>query len=849
MLIFGAVINREATAAEKKQEAKTAAAKDKIQINISLPRHAYVRGQKIRGKVNLACNSPKPFKDKAKISLLYHGKPVAHADVAFSADNSPIPVASFQFDTKPLKVGKYLLSVSVAGFPTKKENIWIASPLDKRTIGFGFYGYQITGHGGWKIENYPAFTRKNVDKGLDLLSSANMNAFAMIPISSGSKLFSPDKRDIYCYYLDQSLVRGIGWIPLMNGYYFKRPAKSPDDIAINSEGKPQVAMHTTKKHPHLSFISPSAHNLLDRLLVPKWIMAFKDHPGYSGKIYFGDDVFMMRGSGKSDFRNGPLFDYSPVALRAFKKKTALNAPRKTAEELEKVNGVLPDNDPWLQWMRFRCEDMFANYQAHIISIINEKLPGSVAGSQHGRVWSPSNAFVPASEHKVLTLTTYYNYPASPYRHIFDVELVRMGCGDKEIWVTVSGHNSVWNKWMRTEVMAEYERACFNSVLAAGGKGITYCPFHTQSQFTEHQPVIWREWQRQGRTLKRYGRLLHSLSRTDQPVGLLISFATDSYRSLMPAEKGFTGPFFKSHYFRVMGTFMAMLRAQIPVEMIDEETIASGRYSHLRVIYLADVQVLPKSVAKGLEKFISAGGTVLMDNLCRIKIKGAKKLQSNTCLLPFDSRNRPHYSNPRIAVPTKEKLTQVIHQLQKDFKGLVEPAVKTDSLELAVREFSGEGIRYLYLVNLNHDKPLQVKVDFGKAGTPIDVFASQPIKDGRINLSPAGGTLVAIPQQLVKTVSIEVPLQVVQIKTVSIGCRFRTASGEPFKGLLPVSVTFINPAGETDKEWSGYYTARAGKLMLSPIFGVNNRPGRWTVIVKELLTEKASKHSFVLTPAG
>jgi hypothetical protein len=250
----------------------------------------------------------------------------------------------------------------------------------------------------------------------------------------------------------------------------------------------------------------------------------------------------------------------------------------------------------------------------------------------------------------------------------------------------------------------------------------------------------------------------------------------------------------------------------------------------------------------LEKFISSGGTVLMDDLCRIKIKGAKKLKGYACLLPLDIRNQPHYSDPRIPAPSRKKVTQVVSQLQKDFEGLVEPVVKTDSLELAVREFSGDGIRYLYLVNLDHDKPLRAKVDFGKTVIPIDVFASQVIKDGWINLPPAGGTLVALPEQLVKTVSIEAPSQAVQVREISIGCRFQTSSDTLFKGLLPVSVTFINPAGETDGEWSGYYTARAGKLILHPVFGVNNRPGRWTVLVKELLTGKASAHSFTLIAA-
>ncbi len=787
---------------------------------ILLPWHSWIRGEEIPLEVYLT--NPEQKTGRITLKVLRDEKLVDFQLKEFSfKDQTKI---SFVIRTDFYSLGDYKMIISAEGFPTREEKFSIVSDLEGDTIGFGFYGYTITG-----LPLAP-FTRGNIAAGLDLVSSANMNLFLMAPYLTN------------VYFLDEAIKRGIGWIPLLSPRETS-PEATENDYSLTSEGKRQTAVHASEKNPHLSYISPLARKLLAKF-IPASLPLLKDHPAFSKKVYFGDDTFIARGSTWKDYMWGPLADYGYYPTKIFKEKTGLEPPQPTREELQKVKGIIPDNDPWLLWNHFRCEDIFADYQALTCKTIKEKL-GAVACSEHGAVWLPGWGFCPSSEQKVLTLPGYYRYPTSPYTHMFEVGLVRLGAGNRDITVTPAAHNNCWNKWFSEEVTPEYERAVFHSILSAGGKIITYCPFQTPAHFDKGHPAVWEEWRRQGEIIKKYGKLLYALKRKKEPIGLLISFSTDVYRLLDEREPGQTFPYFHGHKFRVGGTFFSMLKAQIPVEMVDEERILSGDLSHYKVIYLADVTVLPSSVAKALEGFISRGGIVMMDNLCEVDIKGAQKLSFKACVLPSDRRDRCSIPDSPLSFSPKA-VANAVEQLRKTFKGIVQPVLKTNSVDIVAQRFiSDDGEEYLYLLNLNQDDFTKARIEFIDKQEAVDIFSNQRVRSGdTVELPPAGGMLLSF-QRKVDDITINAPDKVYVSDSFSISLKF-LSGGHP-SGLIPFQLMLLNPQGKVEKEWSKYYLARSGKLTIPVRLSSHSLEGNYTIIAEDLIFHKLKTRSFKVLP--
>jgi len=789
--------------------------------------HVWARGNEVPLTVSLYNGSSQEVKGTAFLKVMKEDElvDIYHQECMVAPHASQ--EVSFQVDTKLLGLGGHKLVFSMTGLPEASEEFFIIPPLERQTIRFGFAGYSLTGHTG-----HPP-TRENIKPGLDLLSSAKMNHLGMHAGQTGN-----------VWLLDEMAKRGIAWAPLANPVEATGSAK-PEDWSLTSEGKPQVAVHASRETPHLSYISPLARKLAKEI-VPAHLIRLKDHPGFSRIFPFGDDTFIARGSTWEDFRWGPLADYGHHAVTLFKQKTGLDAPRPTRQDLQKMKGIIPDNDPWLLWNHFRCEDVFADYIKVICDTIKDRL-GAAAVSVHGAAWLPGWGFVTSSEQKTLSLPGYYLYPPSPFMHLYEVELVRLGAGNRDINVSPAAHNVPWGKWFIEEVTPEYERATFHSILAAGGKGITYYPFQIPEEFDEGHPAVWEEFRRQGRLVEKYGKMLYELRRAKEPVGLLISFATDVYRLLDEPEPGEVFPFRKGHKFQVAGTFFSMLRAQIPVEMVDEERILSGDLSHYKVIYLADVTVLPASVAKVLEDFIAKGGIVMMDNLCQVDIKGAKRLPFNACILPVDKRDRSHRSAKPLPYSPQD-VAKAVSQLREAFDGIVVPSVITDSLDIAVRRFvSDDGEEYLFVVNLNQDDRTKARLKFVGRQEAVDVFSGHRIATGEtLELPPAGAALLSFTPP-VSRIDVSAPSSVTCGESLSVSAKFYSGK-KLVRGVLPVRLTVLNSKGEVEKEWSKYQVAKSGTLAVSINLPFHADPGNWHVLAEDLLSGQVATATVKVLPA-
>lgn len=794
-------------------EATDFSREEKPFLKILLNWHAFTRRDNIPVTALIHNPSNEPLTGKLILTLKDEYDEILDVlEMNQSVSAGELKEVKAELRTDKLSLGSYKITLSFASLPSVEERIYIVPRLEKETIGFGFYGYVLTG------ERIRRYGEADISSSLDLLANANMNLMSV---------WLPNERE---KWLDEMAKRGMGFAGIEGA-----PVSAPDeatqqDHSLTSEGKVQTCYWSPDTgKPRLSYISPLARELA-RSELGNSFLKIREHPAFSGKIFFGDDFFMWRGTSWEDMRCGPLADYSYHAIKNFKEKTGLEAPRFSPEQLKKVTGIIPDNDPWLLWNRFRCKEIFADYMKVVCDTYKSKLN---ADTHHvfETWWNPGFGICPSYEQRILTLPGYYSYPASPYMHIFGVETVRLGADDKDIYIIPSAHNNLWGKWFE-ERSPEYERAVFHSILGSGGKGVLYCPFQPVWEFDEGHKAVWQEFRRQGAFLQKYGKLLYALRRKKEPVGLLISFSTDAYRILERPNE---------HCFRVAGSFFSLLRAQIPVELVDEERVASGDLSHYKVIYLSDVSVLPLSVAKALEDFISKGGIVLMDDLCKVEIKGARKLPFNASVIPIDEDDSQDGSykiyNCPIEQYSQAKVKEAVERVKQTFKGIVEEIVQTDCLDIACRRFVDEkGNEYLFLINLNQYKTTRAKLSFPKQREAIDVFSGERFKSGNLlELPPAGAKLFSF-LPLADKMEIDLPSRIIAGEPATLTVLLYN-SGKPLPGLTPLRITVLNEKGDVEREWTGSYVAKEGILRIPLSLPLNTKEGLWKILVEDLVSHK------------
>lgn len=789
-----------------------------VQLRLTLPHHAFVRGATSAAQVVLSNMGAVDVSGSLAVSVRQHDREFVRIAGAIAVPQHDEHREPLQVPTAALACGRYELAATLTLDDTSElcasTDLVVAQPFTQ-TIRYGFYGYTITGAAGTGRRG-PKFMPPNIDAGLDLLSSAHMNVFNA----------TVQRRGEFTYFLDGALARGIGYTPLLS-LYFGKTADSDADYALTAEGQ-RIFVHTSKEKPDLSLISECARRHAAQ--GTKQDLAYvKDHPAFINRFYYGDDVAMWRGD--PDIYAGPIQDYSPAALAAFKSKTGLDAPRMTGEDLAKRRGILPDDDPWVQWTRFRCKDIVGGYQAAITAAKNDVAPEAKGGPEHGAVWWPGIGAAPTYELGAVGLLTYYAYPHYAPYHMFHCALAFLGGRDKELWATPSAHNNIWGPWFE-ERTPEYERSCFFSILASGAKAVTYCPFQSRVQFSQGHPAAWAEFRRLGQIVQRYGEWLYALRQERQPLALLISLTNSGHRvyDMRPRPYHIED----THAYHVAGTFFTLLRAHMPVEMLDEESILAGDVKPYKAIMLADVQVLPQAVAEALEAFVKQGGAVFLDDRCQVDLADATKLPAH-----FDAH--PSEATPEQAVDAAKRVAAVL-------VNAVAPVVACDSPNVAVRELDAGGVRCLFFVNMDIERAQAATVRWPSGTIPHDVFASKPVSSETLSFEPGGGAIVALLPKPITGVNVDAPAVCTQTEEANVTVRVAAADNTPANGVVPVQVTFLDPAGQVRTEYGGCHVARDGALTLRPCFALSDAPGEWTMLARELFSGRSASARFTLRPA-
>ncbi|MHB9071064.1 MAG: LamG-like jellyroll fold domain-containing protein [Sedimentisphaerales bacterium] len=450
---------------------------------------------------------------------------------------------------------------------------------------------------------------------------------------------------------------------------------------------------------------------------------------FGNDFYFGDDVALNRnGPAVGSPPYIPITDYSQCAIDAFTAKTGLSAPRPGPNDLAAVSGVIPEFDPWLKWHIFRCSDVFAGYHQAAISMSQTVNPQSRGGAMPGSVWSINHGVDPYYQYQGNTngFSAYYHYPNLAIQYLAECELSRMGGKNRELWVVPLFYNDIYGQ---NFVTPEYTRTAFFSCLTAGAKGITYFYYSPPAPTNPTWSSIWQEATANGAILQQHGELLHQLTIKNRSIALLASFSTDIYQLYAGDLDLWLGE--NTHRAALRRTYLNLLQAQLPVEIVHEEQLISGVLSQYSVLVLPHVNVLRQNAYNAIVNYIQGGGMVIIDQPSAIDIPGATKIAYDLSQ-GYDVWNM-----------NRSQINTAVADARSVFYPLVSPVLVCDRSDIVVMPVTdATQANYYYVLNAGNSN---VTAKFTPRSNELawtDVFNSIPYMnwgiDGNVPLSLKAG---------------------------------------------------------------------------------------------------------------
>jgi hypothetical protein len=114
----------------------------------------------------------------------------------------------------------------------------------------------------------------------------------------------------------------------------------------------------------------------------------------------------------------------------------------------------------------------------------------------------------------------------------------------------------------------------------------------------------------------------------------------------------------------------------------------------------------------------------------------------------------------------------------------------------------------------------------------------------VSLGPGDGRVFMITGRPIAGVQIQAPARAQLGQSLRLKVAVVDPQGVPLKAVVPVEVEVQDPQGQP-AEFSGYYGAKDGRLAVDLTLARNDRPGRWTVRVRELASGQRREHFLVV----
>jgi hypothetical protein len=291
----------------------------------------------------------------------------------------------------------------------------------------------------------------------------------------------------------------------------------------------------------------------------------------------------------------------------------------------------------------------------------------------------------------------------------------------------------------------------------------------------------------------------------------------------------------------------LMYAQLQPRVLYEQSLLNGDLREAKVLVMADCDVLTESVAKRIQEFQAGGGLIVGD--------------AEVC-----PAIRPDFVIPRLA-RTKDAATDRASLLEAaaSLRGWLDSrysrVLDSTNPNIVTRRRRFGSTDYLFAVNdhreagayvggyghvLEDGVPAETTLHLRrKPGFVYDLLSNRQASSEMtsdsltipVALGPCEGRLLMVTDRPIRSVDVSVPEESTQGESITIDVSI-TDGNQPLDAVIPVEIRIVDPEG-SPAEYSGHYGAAFGQQSIQFNVAPNDRPGIWTIQVKELASGQSA----------
>lgn len=292
-------------------------------------------------------------------------------------------------------------------------------------------------------------------------------------------------------------------------------------------------------------------------------------------------------------------------------------------------------------------------------------------------------------------------------------------------------------------------------------------------------------------------------------------------------------------------------------VIYDEHIDNGILNQVDVLILPAVEVLKESTFNAIREFQRKGGLVIGDQyllpgiLPDISIESVQRLSSD-------------------AAESKRRLQALGADIRKQLEPHWQSPLDCDNPDIVARLRTFENADYLFVINdkrtygdyvgqwrmvQEQGLPATGTITLRRqAGAVYDLVTGRQVsfkstaQDCRIplDLKPGEGRLLLILDQPLGQTRIQAPESASPGQPFEVEVTVQSRDGKPVRALIPIELDLINPSG-AKVPGSGFFCAENGGLRVSFTISVNEKPGSWHVIARNLADGSTQEKALTVTP--
>ncbi|MFI4912314.1 MAG: hypothetical protein ACIAQZ_11665 [Sedimentisphaeraceae bacterium JB056] len=383
-----------------------------------------------------------------------------------------------------------------------------------------------------------------------------------------------------------------------------------------------------------------------------------------------------------------------------------------------------------------------------------------------------------------------------------------------------------------------------------------------------------------RIVQPFGPMINKLKGTSRKTAVLASESAFVYRD---------GPAVASWYqnYYVMDFYALLAMNQIPADIITDEDVRRGKLSDYDNLFLIRCDTLTKSVYDAVIDYQQGGGKLYSDKYLRAEFDNVKRfdfefgyrrrvnvnaLTENKLFAgggdTLDDLTSKIESTEGITADQDQKIMEsYASRLDSALGTDVERVIKCSSLNVVSNMLQNGDTSYLFLINdkrtysdrfadcekckgmldkfVEQDVEIELLEKDAKYGYDMIAGKMFEINNGKfdVTLDDLGGRIIALSNQKLDAVEIDVPRKCTTGEKVNIAVSIFDDNKNYFDGAVPIHFSLTSPDGS--ESIVDYYAATDGFRSIEFIPALNDIKGMWKIEVTELFTGKKTSEKFEL----